>query len=72
MKHILIDLDDRTARELERVAPAKKRQRAEFLRLAIRRARDRSHSLARGALAYAGVGSSKGESAACPRGATSR
>ncbi len=40
MKQILVELDDRCARELERVAPAKKRQRAEFVRLAIRRAID--------------------------------
>ncbi|MBK6696451.1 MAG: hypothetical protein IPG50_30310 [Myxococcales bacterium] len=40
MKRILIELDDRCARDLERVAPAKARQRAEFVRLAIRRAID--------------------------------
>ena len=40
MKQILIELDDACARDLERVAPAKKRQRAEFIRLAIRRAID--------------------------------
>ena len=40
MKKILIDLDDRCARDLERVAPATKRLRAEFVRLAIRRAID--------------------------------
>lgn len=40
MKQILIELDDRSARELERVAPAKRRMRAEFIRLAIRRALD--------------------------------
>ncbi len=40
MKHILVELDDRCARDLERVAPAKKRMRAEFVRLAIRRAID--------------------------------
>jgi hypothetical protein len=40
MKNILIELDDRCALELERVAPAKKRLRAEFVRLAIRRAVD--------------------------------
>ena len=42
MKQVLIALDDRTARELERVAPAKKRMRAEFIRLAIRHALDRA------------------------------
>lgn len=40
MKRFLVELDDRTARELERVAPAKSRKRAEFVRLAIRRAID--------------------------------
>ena len=40
MKQILIELDDRCARDLERVAPSKKRLRAEFVRLAIRRAID--------------------------------
>jgi hypothetical protein len=42
MKHILVELDDRCARDLERVAPSKKRMRAEFIRLAIRRAIDRA------------------------------
>lgn len=40
MKQILVELDDSCARDLERVAPAKKRMRAEFVRLAIRRAID--------------------------------
>lgn len=40
MKRILIELDDRCARDLERLAPAKKRLRAEFIRLALRRAID--------------------------------
>jgi hypothetical protein len=40
MKRILLELDDRCARDLERVAPAKKRLRAEFIRLALRRAID--------------------------------
>jgi predicted transcriptional regulator len=40
MKQILIEIDDRCARELEHVAPAKKRMRAEFIRLAIRHAVD--------------------------------
>ena len=40
MKQILVELDDRCARDLERVAPSKKRQRAEFVRQAIRRAVD--------------------------------
>lgn len=42
MKQILVELDDRCARDLERVAPAKKRRRAEFIRLAIRSAVDRA------------------------------
>ncbi len=42
MKQILIELDDRCARDLERVAPAKNRRRAEFVRLAIRSAIDRA------------------------------
>ena len=40
MKQILIELDDQSARDLERVAPTKKRMRAEFVRLAIRHALD--------------------------------
>ena len=40
MKQILIELDDECARDLERVAPTKNRKRAEFVRLAIRRAID--------------------------------
>jgi hypothetical protein len=40
MKRILIELDDRCARDLERVAPTKARVRAEFIRLAIRTAVD--------------------------------
>jgi predicted transcriptional regulator len=42
MKQILVELDDRCARDLERVAPAKRRMRAEFVRLAIRQAIDRA------------------------------
>lgn len=42
MKQILVELDDRCARDLERVAPAKRRMRAEFVRLAIRQAIDRT------------------------------
>jgi predicted transcriptional regulator len=42
MKRILIDLDDRTARDLERVAPSRRRMRAEFVRMAIRAAIDRA------------------------------
>lgn len=40
MKKFLVELDDAAARDLERVAPAAKRLRAEFVRLAIRRALD--------------------------------
>ena len=40
MKQLLVEIDDRCARDLERVAPAKERKRAEFVRLAIRRAID--------------------------------
>ncbi len=40
MKQVLIELDDQCARDLEQVAPAKDRRRAEFVRLAIRRAID--------------------------------
>jgi hypothetical protein len=40
MKQILLEIDDRCARDLERVAPAGKRVRAEFIRLAVRRAID--------------------------------
>lgn len=42
MKHILVALDDRCARELDRVAPAARRMRAEFVRLAIQSALDRA------------------------------
>ena len=40
MKRILIEIDDRCARDLARVAPAKQRVRAAFIRLALRRAID--------------------------------
>jgi hypothetical protein len=40
MKRILIEIDDRCASDLGRVAPTKKRMRAEFIRLALRRAID--------------------------------
>lgn len=40
MKRILIEIDKKCARDLERVAPAKTRSRAEFIRLAIRSAID--------------------------------
>jgi hypothetical protein len=40
MKAILVELDDRCARDLERVAPVGKGVRAEFIRMAVRRAID--------------------------------
>ena len=40
MKRMLVEIDDRTARDLERIAPTRERRRAEFIRLAIRRALD--------------------------------
>lgn len=40
MVQFMVELDDRCARDLERVAPARKRMRAAFVRLAIRRAVD--------------------------------
>lgn len=40
MKQFVVELGDRDARDLERVAPAKSRKRSEFVRLAIRRAID--------------------------------
>ena len=38
MKQILIQLDDRTANQLEKIAPGKSRKRSEFLRRVIARA----------------------------------
>jgi predicted transcriptional regulator len=38
MKQILVEIDDHTAEELERVAPARSRQRSEFIRQALRQA----------------------------------
>jgi metal-responsive CopG/Arc/MetJ family transcriptional regulator len=38
MKSLLVQLDEPTYRALNRIAPAAKRQRAEFVRSAIRRA----------------------------------
>lgn len=40
-KQVILDLDDATARELEAVAPSRKRKRSEFLRHALRSALDR-------------------------------
>ena len=42
MKQVLIELDERSVRDLERVAPVKERKRTEFIRLAIRTALDRA------------------------------
>lgn len=42
MKRILVEIDERCARDLERVAPKKQRIRAEFIRRAIRSAIDRA------------------------------
>lgn len=36
--NVLVELDDKLARELDRVAPARSRQRSEFIRIAIRKA----------------------------------
>ena len=38
MKRVFVEVDDRTAAELERVVPAKSRKRSEFIRWALRRA----------------------------------
>jgi predicted transcriptional regulator len=38
MKSMLIELDDETAAQLERVAPGRTRRRSEFIRSAIRKA----------------------------------
>jgi predicted transcriptional regulator len=38
MKSLLVQLDEPTSRALNRIAPAAKRQRAEFVRTAIRKA----------------------------------
>ena len=40
MQQILIELDESTLKQLEEVAPSRKRQRSEFIRAAIRRALD--------------------------------
>ena len=42
MKQILLELQDETAAELERVAPGRARQRSAFLRAAVRQALDRA------------------------------
>lgn len=38
MKQVLIEIDEETATELERVAPARSRRRSQFIRAAIRKA----------------------------------
>jgi predicted transcriptional regulator len=38
MKQVIVEIDDETADELERVAPARSRQRSEFIRHALRKA----------------------------------
>ena len=40
VKQLIVELDDALARELERVAPARTRQRSSFVRAAVRRALD--------------------------------
>jgi hypothetical protein len=40
MKQVILELDEQTARDLERVAPSKQRKRSAFLRAAVRRAID--------------------------------
>ena len=40
MKQVLVEIDDTTARRLERVAPGHARKRSSFIRFAIRRALD--------------------------------
>ncbi|MGB9456838.1 MAG: ribbon-helix-helix protein, CopG family [Bryobacteraceae bacterium] len=51
MPSVLIQLDDATARKLERIAPARKRKRAEFIREAVKEA-IRNHEFARMREAY--------------------
>jgi Arc/MetJ-type ribon-helix-helix transcriptional regulator len=40
MKQLIVELDEPLARQLERVAPARSRQRSSFVRAALRRALD--------------------------------
>jgi len=51
MPSVLIHLDDATAKALERIAPARKRQRADFIRAAVKAA-IRNHEYARMREAY--------------------
>jgi Arc/MetJ-type ribon-helix-helix transcriptional regulator len=39
-RRIIVELDEGTARELERIAPSRARKRSEFVRRALRRALD--------------------------------
>jgi Arc/MetJ-type ribon-helix-helix transcriptional regulator len=50
-KQLIVELDEPLARELERVAPARSRQRSSFVRAALRRALDEAAE-ARLAAAY--------------------
>jgi len=61
VKQILVEIDDRVARDRERVAPTKARERAQFIRAAIRRAVDLA--LARGELAARADRAAPGECA---------
>ena len=51
MKSVLIQLDDATAKQLERIAPARQRKRADFIREAVKEA-IRNHECARMREAY--------------------
>jgi predicted transcriptional regulator len=51
MPSVLIHLDDATSQALERIAPARKRKRAEFIRDAVKQA-IRNHEYARMREAY--------------------
>jgi hypothetical protein len=39
-KQLIVEIDDRMARDLERVAPARSRKRSQFIRTALRRILD--------------------------------
>ena len=39
-KQLIVEIDDRMARDLERVAPARSRRRSQFIRTALRRILD--------------------------------
>jgi predicted transcriptional regulator len=42
VKQLIVEIDDETARRLERVAPSRARRRSDFVRAAIREALDRA------------------------------